>query len=85
MRKQRWRLGGTRADNHDVDVVRGIPYRSKHGGVGGRTVYEEGDFVPLRQRAFTHRLYDGDIALQHVRRLDGPLKALHQGFALFEG
>ena len=60
-------------------------YRFEHGGIGGRTVNEQGDFVPLRQRAFTHRFYDGGIALQHVRRLDGPLKAFHEGLALFEG
>jgi len=47
------------AKRFEIDMVGGILYRFEHGGIDSRTINEQGDFVPLRQRAFTHRFYYG--------------------------
>ena len=57
----------------EIDMVSGILHRFEHGGIGSRTINEQRNFVPLRQRAFTHRFYNSAITLQHVRRVDGSL------------
>src|SRR5271157_4973376 len=69
----------------EIDMVFRILYRFEHGDIGGRTINEQRDFVPLRQRAFAYRFYDGGITFQNVRRGDGPPEPFHEGLALFGG
>ena len=64
-------------------MVPGVLHRLEHGGIGRRAVDEQGDLVPVCQRASAHRFDDGAVAFQHVRRSDGFLQPLHQGLAFF--
>ena len=65
-----------------VDMVLGILYCFEHCGIGGLTIGEQGDLVPLRQRAFRDRFYHRGVAFQHVRRVDRSIQAVHDGLAL---